>query len=234
MSRPRFDVPVPKYMRGLPRDSRGYLVPCFVQWMRDRKPVPPLGLLDGAEPDFRVIDTAFFGRAVKQRLCWICGNPLGRYQHYVIGPMCAINRITSEPPSHRDCAEYALQVCPMMLNPNMRRDLDYSDLDDDTVAPAGMHDDGNPGSFVQWVQTAPVAPELTTLGKAGVLLRLADPTEVHWWTRGRRATFAEADLALTLGLDKLERIARERDGAGGIVELRRLYEGARTTLPKEQ
>lgn len=40
---------------------------------------------------------------------------LGRHLSFVIGPMSAINRNTSEPGCHRDCAQFAVRACPLFL-----------------------------------------------------------------------------------------------------------------------
>jgi len=46
---------------------------------------------------------------VRHKRCWLCGQPLGKFMCFVVGPMCAINKTSAEPPSHRDCALYAVQ-----------------------------------------------------------------------------------------------------------------------------
>ena len=33
-------------------------------------------------------------QSVKEKRCWICGDKRGKYGAFVIGPMCAINRIS--------------------------------------------------------------------------------------------------------------------------------------------
>jgi hypothetical protein len=99
---------VPERIAKLPRDDRGYPVPWFVAWVDGR-------------PDFRVIEGGRIFEALKERRCWVCGEKLGRYLAFVIGPMCAINRITSEPPSHRDCALFAARACPFLTMPRMKR-----------------------------------------------------------------------------------------------------------------
>ena len=52
--------------------------------------------------------------AYRRKICFLCGEPLGRFAAFVIGPMgSSINRVSSEPPAHRDCAEYAVRACPV-------------------------------------------------------------------------------------------------------------------------
>ncbi|MEY9460423.1 hypothetical protein [Bradyrhizobium ottawaense] len=120
----------------LPVSASGFYVPWFVAWI-DR------------EPDFRVIGPGKLAQAVNRKLCWVCGQPLGVYKAFPIGPMCAINRNISEPPSHWKCAEYAVQACPFLSNPRMRRN--EKDLPPDHFEPAGHMIRRNPGVIGIWV-----------------------------------------------------------------------------------
>ena len=112
---------VPPRMQRRPVDHRGFPVPWFA------------AVIDG-EPDFRVADHAKWRLALKQRLCWVCGEKLGVHVAYVLGPMCVVNRVTSEPGCHLECAEFSVQACPFLTKPRMRRN-DKS-LPDATMDPA--------------------------------------------------------------------------------------------------
>lgn len=92
--RPELEA-LPVRLRKLPVDARGYPVPWFVDWIEGP---------EGRVPEFRAMDPRKWVRAVKERLCWVCGEALGRWLVFPIGPMCAITRTTAEPPSHLDCA----------------------------------------------------------------------------------------------------------------------------------
>src|SRR5262245_41338481 len=121
--RAELPVPIPDRMARLPLDARGYPVPWFVEW------------INGA-PEFRVMDTRQWKVAVQQRRCWVCGYALGKYLSFVVGPMCGINRTTSEPPSHLDCADWSARACPFLTRPHMvRRD-------------SAMPEDARPGAGV--------------------------------------------------------------------------------------
>ena len=72
-------IPMPDRIKRLPISETGYPVPWFVAW------------LDG-KADFRVIGPDKLAQAVKRSLCWTCGQPLGQYNAFLIGPMCAITR----------------------------------------------------------------------------------------------------------------------------------------------
>src|SRR5882762_5069144 len=91
--------PLPDRMKKLPLDSRGFPVPWFVAWMKDGHP----SKRGDGDPDFRVIFPGAVAAAAKQDICWLCGEKLGVHKAFVIGPMCAVTRTTSEPPCHLDC-----------------------------------------------------------------------------------------------------------------------------------
>ena len=74
----------------------------------------PYGVLispDGT-PDFRVTDEAKRMAILKYRLCGLCGEPLGKFQFFVGG---AKSTAFYDPPSHLDCAIYAMQTCPFIV-----------------------------------------------------------------------------------------------------------------------
>jgi hypothetical protein len=77
--------PLPERIKQLPIDERGYPIPWFVDWV------------DG-KPEFRAMDGRKLVRAIKERLCWVCGQPLGVNLAFVAGPMCGINRVSSRTP----------------------------------------------------------------------------------------------------------------------------------------
>ena len=100
-------IEMPSRIARLPTD-RGFPVPWFVAW------------IDG-KPDFRVIAPGRVAEAVNKGKCWVCGGTLFGTRAYVVGPMCAVNRTSAEPPSHRDCARYSAKACPFLSRPTMRR-----------------------------------------------------------------------------------------------------------------
>src|SRR5215467_7036859 len=101
---------MPLRFHKLPISENGFPVPKFVSF------------IDG-KPDFRVVDGRYVLEAIKRRLCWLCGETLGRYMSFVIGPMCAVNRVSSEPPSHFECAQFAVQACPFLTQPRRPRNV---------------------------------------------------------------------------------------------------------------
>lgn len=137
---------LPDRMRRLAIDARGYPVPWFVDWF------------DG-KPDFRVIDTPKLGIAHNQKLCWICGTPRGVHLAFAIGPMCVVNRTTSEPPAHYECAHFAVRACPFMILPKAQRR--ESNLPEQRHQAEG-HITRNPGAAAIYVTVRPPARRSST------------------------------------------------------------------------
>lgn len=191
--------PLPKRIAKLPIDERGYPVPFFVAWV------------DG-KAEFRAMDARKLAAAVRERRCWICGDILGAHLAFVIGPMCAVNRIASEPPSHRECALFAVQACPFMTMPKMRRR--ENDLPEDGIKDEA-HLDRNPGVMLIWMTR-----KYDWFGRpnGGVLFEIGDPEELLWFSEGRRATRPEILKSINDGLPSLEEMARA-EGAEAIREL---------------
>jgi hypothetical protein len=211
---------LPAHMKALPTDARGFPVPWFVEW------------IDG-EPCFPIIDSPKLALAHKLGKCWICGGTLGRYRASVIGPMCSINRIISEPQSHVDCARFAARNCPFLAKPNMKR-VPESRLPDERRAPPGLSHARNPGCVAVWIETRPTTPE--RVGD-GVLFHLGEPVSVEWLTQGREATRDEVLDALFSGMVVLEETIMleppsERPAAR--LELNRLVAIAQALAPAEQ
>lgn len=202
----------PPRIAKLPRDARGYHVPWFVTW------------LNGV-PDFRVIDARKLPRAVFDRLCWVCGEGLGRYLAFTIGPMCAVNRVSAEPPSHRECAEYSAKTCPFLSNPKaVRRD---SQLPTDVKDLPGHALRRNPGVTLIWVTKG-----YTVLRQPdGMLFRLDDPVDTVWYCEGRPATRQEVAASLATRMPALQAIAL-RDGMDAMATLEAQYQAAMAHIPQ--
>jgi hypothetical protein len=86
-------------------------------------PVPFTFLWVDGKPDFTVVDREPWLRCVKYKLCGLCGQKLGLSGMWFIGgPGSMQSRLFFDPPMHRECAEYALKVCPFLATPR-----DYSE-----------------------------------------------------------------------------------------------------------
>lgn len=166
-----------------------------------------------ADPDFRVADPKKWVRAVKEKLCWVCGEPLGAWLVFVLGPMCGITRTTSEPACHKDCAEWSVANCPFLVRPHMvRRD---ENLPEGTVDAPGCPLDRNPGVTLLW------RTKSFTLFRGPdrrALIRVGEPFEVACFAEGRRATREEVDTSIAGGLPTLIDMAKQ-DGPEAEEEL---------------
>jgi hypothetical protein len=195
---------LPDRLQALPI-FRGYPVPWFVAY--------PNG--PDADPEFRVADAKKWIAAVQQRLCWVCGEPLGAWLAFVLGPMCGITRTTVEPACHRECAEWSINNCPFLTRPHMERRED--NLPAGTVEAPGCPIRRNPGVTLLWMTKS---FSLFRAEDRRALIRVGDPLEVGWFAEGRRATREEVAASIAGGLPKLVDVA-QADGPDGIEDLRR-------------
>jgi hypothetical protein len=180
---------LPANIARLPVDERGYPVPWFVAW------------IDG-KPEFRVADAKKIMQAVVGNLCWVCGSPLGRYLAFVVGPMCAVNRISAEPPSHLECAEFSVRACLFLVRPHMRRR--ERGLPAEAAAPPGHMIRRNPGVTLIWV-TRVFKP--TRVDGGGWLYQMGAPTSLLSFAEGRAATEDEVLASIESGLPLLREAA---------------------------
>lgn len=214
-------TPRPLRIARLPISDRGYPVPWFVDW------------IDGV-PDFRVTSFVKFADAIQNRRCWVCGDRLGQWLAFAIGPMCAITRTTTEPPSHYDCAAWSAINCPFLSRPNMvRRDDAYTETLKGNGAGIGI--DRNPGVVALWVSKS-----YRTFNdhQGRTLIRVGDPERVEWWAHGRQATRAEVLDSIASGYPALYAACAREQGAqrqlaarGALAALRAEVE--RTIVPAE-
>lgn len=202
---------IPARIKKLPLNKDGYPVPWFVAW------------IDGA-PDFRVIGPGKLQDAVRMKLCWVCGEPLGGWLAFVIGPMCALNRVSSEPPSHRQCAEFSAKACPFLSNPERPRR--ENNLPEGHQNPAGISIDRNPGVTLVWITKS---YKIIRLDR-GVLFDIGPLEEALWYARGRAATREEVTASIESGLPQLEAAAKE-DGEQALDLLAKRKEAAMAFLP---
>lgn len=207
--------PLPERMKKLPLDHRGYPVPWFVAFF------------DG-KPDFRVVRAGGISEAYNHQKCWLCGERRGAVGAFVIGPMCAVNRVSSEPPSHFDCAVFGATACPFLTRPNAaRREVGLDELG--TKEPAGVMLKRNPGVAVVWTSRNwnPFKVE-----GGGVLFNVGDPIQANWYAQGRAATRAEVMESINSGLPALREPA-EAQGPRAVAALEKMLATAMTLVPGE-
>jgi hypothetical protein len=195
----KLTVPIPDRMQRLPLDpKRGLPVPWFVAWFDENKEECRLGT---GTPEFRVIGRDRVATAHNEGRCWTCGETLGSYKAFVVGPMCGINRTSSEPPGHFTCAVFSAKACPFLSNPEARRRTSGMPKDSESVT-AGLGIARNPGVTLVWVtrKYMPFRVPAGAPGKPGVLFNIGEPSEVMWFAEGREATRAEVKHSIDTGL----------------------------------
>lgn len=158
---------LPERIKKLPV-HRGYPVPWFVAWVNE-------------EPEFRALDFRKWVTAVRDRLCWVCGDPLGANLCFVIGPMCAVNLTTSEPPAHHECAVWSAENCPFLSRPHMARR--ENDLPEGMMDPAGNCVRRNPGATVLWTTRSYELFETHERGR--YLITIGAPTNIEAYAGGK-------------------------------------------------
>lgn len=178
---------MPPEMGVRPVDHRGFPVPYFVTLKT------PDGLWN-----FQAVDERHRRSVAEKRLCWVSGEPLGSYGSFVIGPMCVVNRIATDPPCRKFIAEWSAQVCPFLSRPLAKRP---EAPPEDHVTPGEMVVD-NPGLCAVWTT------KQWRLDERG-LIRIGEPHSVTWWREGRRATQDEIDTIFAKRVETLRDMARE-------------------------
>ena len=162
---------IPRRLRQRPRTPAGLPIPYLVVTLPDGR------------PDFRTSDPERWLTVCRRRLCALCGQPLNRSGGWFIGGAKSITlRTFTDPPMHRECAEFALRTCPFLAMPKAH----FSDPE--RRPPPEGH------VIVPIVDTA--RPDRFGLGRAaswriailqGVTLIIANPwLELHWWRDGEQ------------------------------------------------
>jgi hypothetical protein len=172
--------PLPARMQKLNVDKRGYPVPWFVQWIN-------------GEPNFQVVSPSAFRQAIRFGSCWICGERLGARKTFVMGPLNILNRVTSEPACHYDCARFAAQACPFLILPQAQ----YKEAPEGATRLAEVTS-RNPGCCALWTtKTFKMQPA----GEGRKLIVVSDPVAVDWYAQGKPASRATVLQSLDDGLN---------------------------------
>jgi hypothetical protein len=200
-------------------------VPWFVEWVKDdhgQLVGVPIG--EGV-PRFEIMSHDRWVLAIKESRCWVCGGRLSAWRAFAIGPMCAVNHTSAEPPSHVDCAEWSARNCPFLSRPRMSRRAHIPEGAKEAPGVALMR---NPGVALVWVTKAG-RYKLTRVPN-GQLFDIGDPLRVSWWCEGREATRAEIEESIDSGLPSLLGLA-EDEGPRAVRQLHRQVDRARELLP---
>lgn len=209
---------MPSSIAALPITPTGFPVP----WFADVR--------DGVA-DLRVIRPRGIEIALREARCWICGRSLGTNLSFVVGPMCVVSRISSEPPSHHACAEFAAKACPFLANPKTRRN--DNDLPLDTVPAAGIMLLHNPGVTAIYTTRSfkALRPGTKHGSSDGILLTMGGLVMIEWFAEGRKATRAEVEAAVERGLPALRDLA-QRQGMRAVMELNMNLDRVKKLYPK--
>lgn len=204
-------IKIPERLIGRPRHN-GFVVPYFVAFFKEGQQCNEG--TEGAVPSFPTTDYRRLVSCRKHNRCWICGQQLGTFKAFVFGPASALARSSYEPPSHRDCARYALQVCPYLVNPGFKHTTErdgFALREGETVLPEVQPD--NPGVGVMWV-TRRYDVEARDPSRGIVIFCPGDPEYVELWHRGRMATYKEAADAIQYSIAKNKMLE-----TGNVIEL---------------
>jgi len=167
--------PLPARMLYLPVDDRGYPIPEFVS------------NLDGKR-DFRAVSLEHMANCISDDVCWICGQRLEALKAFVIGPLPAIRGFSNEPPSHIECAEFAVRACPFLLLPKAK----HRTMDNPKVEKLPRAGKGNPGVSCVYTVRGYAHQER----RKGIIFLTGEAVRTEWYTQGRRATRSEVLAAI--------------------------------------
>lgn len=114
------NVPIPKLMQKLEKDSRGYPIPAGV--FRDQE----------GKPHFTVNAIKARIKHLNEKRCPICNHRLTKGYWFVGGPASAFHEQGAylDLPMHHECMQYAMQVCPYLAAPKYSGRIDGGTLKD--------------------------------------------------------------------------------------------------------
>jgi hypothetical protein len=97
-------IPIPPKMAGLGLDPRGFPIPYIILQGPDGKNY------------FQVNDSYKVQSCINNKLCAICGQPLGCDAWLAGGPLSAFHPHGAyiDTPTHHECGNYAMRVCPYL------------------------------------------------------------------------------------------------------------------------
>jgi len=154
-------VEIPPKMQHLKRDKRGY-------------PIPSIILIDkDGQPNFIVNNDVEVMRHLAEKRCHVCGLQLHDDMWMIGGPKSAFNPRGAfiDGPVHKECGEYALQVCPYLAVSNYKGKQTMDDID------AGKFDvpEGRVLAFVNPTQDQNRVPFFAFVKVGSYKVRLREP-----------------------------------------------------------
>jgi len=191
---------LPQRMQHLPLDERGYPIPEFVS------------NLDGVR-DFRIVSLEHLARCIRDDVCRICGQALDVSKVFVIGPLATLQGVSNEPPSHIECAEFAVRACPFLLLP--RAQHRPTDIPMTQKLPGSMK--RNPGACCLYKVTA--YTHRTKRDGNGIVFHTGLAIGIAWYTQGRPALRNEVLASINASLEAIGRSGDEQVLEKRIAEL---------------
>jgi hypothetical protein len=174
-------IEIPFRMKDLPRDTNGYPIPFTM-----------LRTEDGAA-DFTRHDLAAIGKSIFDQLCSICGQALHTDIWLLAGAKIALNPHGGyiDPAMHKQCAVYALKVCPYLALPSFAKRLPNEvDASHSSVRIIT----GKPVVFAL-VKTCNYHVVTTPQGGT-ILLPIRPLLDIEYWREGRCIPWSEAKQLL--------------------------------------
>jgi len=159
-------ITMPPRVARLARDARGYPIPHTVTFD------------ENGTPDFRVIDPAKWAHAARFRCCGLCGEMLGGWLAFVGGDTSMRTRMFIDLPMHRDCAQYALAVCPFLAAPVFA----YSRA---LPAATALNEHVSPDRPDRFGLATTKSYRQVRLPLGDVALLAGELESVEWWRHGR-------------------------------------------------
>lgn len=164
-------IQIPARLNRRPKDARGYPIPAGVM-------VDELG-----KPDFRVTNASKWVSLVKMRCCGLCGEPLGRHLAFIGGPGSHQSRAFTDLPMHKECAQYAVQVCPFLAAPNFRYAEKYAEREGYAIQATDAVSTKRPEKFA----LATTKTFEVMMLEDGTPILVAGPWEsTQWWQEGKQ------------------------------------------------
>jgi hypothetical protein len=182
------DVPIPRRMNALGRDSRGYPVPFNVK--RDHH----------GQPHFAVTDELRQLTALRERRCGICGTRIHRLFWFFGGPRSAFHPAGAylDPAMHHECMQYAARVCPYLAVPRYlsriaENRVDLAGLEDEVLIDPTV-EEGRPAFFVAVLAHRYSISGARASGPALLPVILPDRPylDLEYWRHGKQLTREEA------------------------------------------
>jgi hypothetical protein len=177
-------VAIPDRMQSLEQDSRGYPVPVII--LRD----------DNKRPHFQINDILKVEWCIKERRCSICGSELKADIWFSGGPLSALHPQGAyiDAPTHHECGQYAMQVCPYLSAPSYSKRLDLTTLNSAKFSGKAFVDptvmDDRPPFFVL-ARAQDYTLKLYPGGRR-VLLPFRPFITIECWDRGEQVSLDEA------------------------------------------